>query len=256
MKISRVKLLALTLIGLLLTTATAMAQDGNFIPTFNFVQPASKPGDVATTLEVIVLLTILTLAPSILLMTTGFLRIIIVLSFVRRALATNEMPPNQVIMGMGLILTFLIMLPTWKVMNENAIQPYLRGEFAGQGGQFKMLDEAVKPMRVFMFEHTRKKDIALFAKVAQVENIKTKADVPTEVLIPAFVISELKRAFVMGFMIFLPFLVIDMVVASILLAMGMMMLPPVMVSFPFKILLFVLVDGWNLITGSLVRSFY
>ena len=256
MKRNRLKIALFTLFGLVAITATALAQDGGFIPTFNFVKPAETPGDVSSTLEIIVLLTVLTLAPSILLMTTGFLRIIIVLSFVRRALSTNEMPPNQVVMGLGLILTFLIMLPTWTVMNETAIQPYLRGEFKGKGGQFKMLEEAIKPMRVFMFRHTRKKDIALFAKIAKVDTIKTKADIPTEVLIPAFVISELKRAFVMGFMIFLPFLVIDMVVASILLAMGMMMLPPVMVSFPFKILLFVLVDGWNLITGSIVRSFY
>jgi flagellar biosynthetic protein FliP len=219
------------------------------IPGINFGTEA--PQEFSVTLQLLLLLTILSLAPGILIMLTSFTRIIIVLSFVRTGLGTQSMPPNQVLVGLALFLTFFIMSPIFVEINENAVQPYLAGDVT----QEEAFDTAVVPIKEFMSKHTREKDLALFIKYNGLEKPESIADIPLTALIPAFAISELKTAFQIGFVIFIPFLIIDMVVASTLMAMGMMMLPPVMISLPFKILLFVLVDGWYLIIESLLLSF-
>ncbi|WP_069649596.1 flagellar type III secretion system pore protein FliP [Caloranaerobacter ferrireducens] len=213
----------------------------------------NDPNDYVISIQILILLTILTLAPSILIMVTSFTRIIIVLSFMRNALATQQTPPNQVLIGLALFLTFFIMSPTIEQINEQAIQPFLNGEIS----QEEAFNNALKPIREFMFKQTRGKDLVLFIKASGIEqrNDLKLEDIPTRVLIPAFMISELKTAFQMGFILFIPFLVIDMVVASTLMSMGMMMLPPVMISLPFKILLFIMVDGWNLVIKQLLLSF-
>jgi flagellar biosynthetic protein FliP len=205
----------------------------------------------STAVQVLVVLTVLALAPSILIMMTGFTRILIVLSFVRNALGTPTMPPNQVLIGLSLFLTLFVMFPTLSAINKTAVQPYTEKQITQQ----QALNRAQIPIREFMFEQVNDDDLALFIKLADMEKPETRADVPTWVLIPAFIISELKTAFQIGFLIFIPFLIIDMVVASTLMSMGMIMLPPVMISLPFKILLFVLVDGWNLTIESLVAGF-
>jgi flagellar biosynthetic protein FliP len=207
--------------------------------------------DVSLALQILFIMTILTLAPSILVLMTGFTRLIIVLSLVRSAMGTQQMPPNAVLIGLALFLTMFVMAPVGREINDNALAPYFAGEITFREG----IKEAEKPIREFMFRQTRRNDLSLFINVSNVENVQTKEDVPTYVLIPAFTISELKTAFEMGFLIYLPFLIIDMVVASTLMSMGMLMLPPILISLPFKILLFVLVDGWHLITRSLILSF-
>lgn len=219
------------------------------LPSIDFTN--DSPGDVAVSLQLLVLLTILSIAPAILIMLTSFTRIIVVLSFVRTALGTQSMPPNQVLIGLAMFLTFFVMSPVFSEVNETALQPYLAGELS----QEEAMDTAVLPMKQFMAEHTREKDLALFFKYAGLSKPDGIEDIPLTALVPAFAISELKTAFQIGFVIFIPFLVIDMVVSSTLMAMGMMMLPPVMISLPFKILLFVLVDGWYLIVESLLNSF-
>ena len=207
---------------------------------------------VSTSVEILVGLTLLTFIPALLLMVTGFTRILIVLGFVRNALGTPTTPPTQLLVGMALILTFFVMAPTFKQVNNTAIQPYSNHEIT--------LDQAIErgqqPLRTFMFKQTRDSDLALFVSMAHLPRPKTRADIPTYVLVPAFMISELKTAFQIGFLIYLPFLIIDMVVSSTLMSMGMMMLPPVLISLPFKIMLFVLVDGWHLVVQSLVLSFH
>ena len=219
------------------------------IPGINF--GTESPQDVSVTLQLLLLLTILSLAPGILIMLTSFTRIIIVLSFVRTGLGTQSMPPNQVLVGLALFLTFFIMAPVFSDINETALQPYLAGDVS----QEEAFDTAVVPIKEFMSKHTREKDLALFFKYSGLDKPESLEEVPLTALIPAFAISELKTAFQIGFVIFIPFLIIDMVVASTLMSMGMMMLPPVMISLPFKILLFVLVDGWYLIVDSLMASF-
>ena len=213
---------------------------------------SNTPEDLAVTVQIILLITFLTLAPALLILVTSFTRIIVVLSLLRHALSTQQIPPNQVIIGLSLFLTFFVMFPVFTEMNEQAIKPYM----AKQITQREAFDRAVVPLRKFMFKQTREKDIALFIRAAKLPNPANEAAVPTRVLIPAFIISELKTAFQMGFMLFIPFLIIDMVVASVLMSMGMLMLPPIMISLPFKILLFVLVDGWNLLVQSLILSFH
>ncbi len=212
---------------------------------------SSDPTNVSTAVKLILLLTVFSLAPGILILMTSFTRIVIVLSFVRTSLATQQMPPNQVLIGIALFLTFFIMAPTFQEVYDEALEPLFAEEIT--------LDEAYEnasvPMKEFMAKHTRQKDLALFMDYSGAEPPESVQDIPMTTLIPAFAISELKTAFQMGFMIFVPFLVIDMAVASILMSMGMMMLPPVMISLPFKILLFVLVDGWYLITHSLLSGF-
>ena len=208
-----------------------------------------QPGTSA--LSILLLLTVLSVAPAILLMMTSFTRVVIVLGFVRTSLGTQQMPPNQVLIGLALFLTLFIMAPTLSQVNEVALQPYLNGEVT----QTEALEQAAVPMKEFMVTHTREKDLLLFLNYTGTERPSSFEDIPITVLIPAYVLSELKTAFQMGFMIFIPFLIIDMVVASVLMAMGMMMLPPIMISLPFKILLFVLVDGWYLIVRSLLLSY-
>lgn len=210
-----------------------------------------KPQDISSALQLIILLTVLSLAPAILILLTSFTRIIVVLAFVRSSLATQQMPPNQILIGLALFLTFFVMAPTFQEVNRDALQPYMKGEITQQ----QAYSTGMKPLRTFMIKQTREKDLALFVKMSHIQRPRNFNDIPNYVLIPAFVISELKTAFQIGFIIFVPFLVIDMVVASALMSMGMMMLPPMMISLPFKILLFVLVDGWNLVIQSLIASF-
>lgn len=223
------------------------------LPTLQLgMKTTNQPGEVVGVLQVLVLLTVLTLAPAILIMMTSFSRIIVILSFLRQAIGTATMPPNQLLVGLALFLTMIVMGPTFKDMNDKALQPYL----AGQITQGVALAEAEKPIRAFMLRTTRPRDLEFFVKLTgQQETVKDIASVPFMTLVPAFMISELKTAFQIGFIIYLPFLVLDMVVASVLMAMGMMMLPPVVISLPFKLMLFVLVDGWQLVVGSIVRSF-
>lgn len=209
---------------------------------------------LSSTLQMLILLTILSLAPSILIMLTSFTRIIVVLHFVRAALATQTTPPNQVLVGLALFLTLFIMSPVISQVNENAVQPYMKGEIT----QEETIEAGIKPIREFMLGQVRDKDLKLFLNIAKVdsETLESQDDIPLSTLIPAFIISELRTAFIIGFIIYLPFIVIDMVIASTLMSMGMMMLPPTTISMPFKILLFVLADGWNLIIGELVKTFY
>jgi flagellar biosynthetic protein FliP len=222
------------------------------LPVFKFgVEQAANPNDVSVTLQIIFLLTILTLAPAILILLTSFTRIIIVFSFLRTAMGTQQMPPNQILVGLALFLTFFIMSPVFSEMNKIGLKPYLDGKITFT----QAFEKAKKPLRQFILKNTRKKDVLLFLEISGKKKPKTPDEIPDLVLVPAFVISELQTAFQMGFMLFLPFLIIDFVIASVLLSMGMMMLPPVMISLPFKILLFILVDGWNLIVGSVVKSF-
>jgi len=222
------------------------------IPNINIdVGQSENPGQVVDSVRLLVLLTILALVPAILVMMTSFTRIVVVLSFVRNALATQQTPPNQVLIGLALFLTFFTMMPVYQDIKSNAIDPYVAEEIS----QDQAVDAAAAPLREFMLAQTREKDLALFINIANQERPATKDDVALSTLIPAFVISELKTAFQMGFIIFIPFLIIDMVVASTLMSMGMFMLPPVMISLPFKLMLFVMVDGWYLVVKSLVESF-
>ena len=222
------------------------------IPNVNIdVGSSDKPQDVAVTLQLMAVLTILSIAPSILIMTTAVIRIVVVLGFLRNAMSTQTSPPNMVIIGLALFLTFYIMAPYWSQANEYGLQPYL----AGQITQEEAITNTVAPIREFMFKQTREADLAMFVNLSEAPRPNGPEDVSTFTLIPAYMISELKTAFQLGFMIYIPFIVIDMIVASTLMSMGMMMLPPVMISLPFKILLFVLVDGWHLLIKSLIISF-
>lgn len=222
------------------------------LPTFNMgFKTAQNPNEVVNAIKMVLVLTVLTLAPAILIMMTGFTRILIVLSFLRQAMGVQQMPPNQLLVGLSLFLTFFVMGPAFTEINQKAVQPYMNGTIS----QDVALDNTLAPLRRFMFNQTRDQDLALFIKLAKVEKPKTRADVSTLVLVPSFIISELKTAFMIGFIIFLPFLIIDILAASVLMAMGMMMVPPVVISLPFKIMLFVLVDGWSLLIGSMVKSF-
>jgi len=222
------------------------------LPSLNIgVGTATRPGEVATTVQIFLLLTVLSLAPSLLIMTTSFTRIVVVLSFLRTAMGTQQAPSNQIILALSLFLTFFIMTPVWQQINQQAYQPFKSGAIS----QEQAFDKAVAPVRKFMLSQTREKDLALFVSLSKQERPRNADEIPTLTIIPAFMISELRTAFQIGFLIYIPFIVIDMVVASVLMSMGMMMLPPVMISMPFKILLFVLVDGWGLVIGSLVKSF-
>ena len=234
-----------------LVSATALAEPLPF-PSLNIgVGAATKPGDVAMTIQIFLLLTILSLAPGLLIMTTSFTRISVVLSFVRTAMGTQQAPSNQIILALSMFLTFFVMAPVWQQIDREAYQPWK----ARQISQEQAMERAVKPVRKFMLSQVREKDLALFVSLSKLPQPKNAEDIPTLTIIPAFMISELRTAFQIGFLIYVPFIVVDMVVASTLMSMGMMMLPPVMISLPFKILLFVLVDGWGLVIGSLVKSF-
>jgi len=249
-------------IGLLLALAAAMlvcgitesfAETGNQARNFFTVGIGSGEslGKPAVIMEIFLLMTVLSLAPAILIMLTSFTRIVMVLSLLRQAMGTHQMPPNQVIIGIALFLTVFIMTPIWQAVNTTALQPYLNETI----NRDQAFENALKPVRQFMFKQTKEKELALFVDIAKIDRPRNKDDVPITVLIPAFIISEVKTAFQIGLLLYVPFLIVDMVVASVLLSMGMMMLPPVMVSLPFKLMLFVLADGWYLIVGSLVKSF-
>lgn len=209
-------------------------------------------GNLSGTLRILIILTLIALAPTIIIMMTSFTRIIIVMHFVRSALGTQTAPPNQVLIGLSLFLTFFIMNPVITEINTNAIKPFEAGEMTQQ----EFLDAASQPLREFMYGQTQTKDVRLFLDIEGIDSVDSLDEIPTRVLVPSFIISELRTAFIIGFVLYIPFIVIDMVVASTLMSMGMMMLPPTTISMPFKILLFILADGWNLVIGNLVKTFY
>jgi len=244
---------SVALVALLLAAADiASAQPALPIPKIGLeVGKASKPEDVSLTLQILFLMTILSLAPAILILTTAFTRIIVVFHFLKQAMGTPQMPPPQVMVGLAMFLTFFVMAPTWKKVNDTALQPYLDKKMSFSDAY----DKGVAPIREFMFRQTRDEDLALFVRMADMKKPESREEVPTYVLIPAYAISELRIGFQIGFVLFIPFLIIDMVVSSVLMSMGMMMLPPVLISLPFKLLLFIMVDGWNLIISSLLKSF-
>jgi len=240
--------LVLALVALCLAASASAVQ----LPTMQIgLGETTNPKQVSTLVEVLLVFMVLSVAPAILMMMTCFTRLIVAFSFLKKALGTQTTPPNQTLIGLSLFLTLFIMAPVFKQMNETAIKPYLAEEMPIE----QAFETGMVPLRSFMFKQTREKDLALFLSIAKLDKPKNKDEVPTSILVPAFMISELKTSFEIGFVLFLPFLVIDMVVSSVLLAMGMMMLPPVMISMPFKLLLFVMVDGWNLIVGSLIHSY-
>lgn len=243
-------MLSLIIFSPLLISLSAFGQTK--VPTLSLnLSESDDPGSVVPAMKIVAMLTILTVAPALLLMMTSFTRIMIVLSFVRQALGTQTMPPNQVMVGLALFLTVFTMSPVIDQINERAYQPYMAKAIT----QDQALDELIKPVRKFMLGQTKESDLGMFMKISGSDRPQTADDVPMKVLMPAFLISELKIAFQIGFLVYLPFLVIDMVVSSILMAMGMMMLPPTVVSLPFKLVLFVLVDGWSLLADSIVKSF-
>ncbi len=252
MKSTRFSWLFLLILFSLLITSCAGSNQLQSPGVTLSVEPAGQPKQVSTGIQLLVILTVLTLAPTIIIMMTSFTRIVVVLALMKNAIGAPTVPPAQVITGLALLLTFFIMAPVYNKINDTALKPYLDGQI----DQPKAFELAAKPVREFMFSQTREKDIALFLDLNKQARPKTLDDIPTVVLLPAFVINELRIAFLMGFVIYVPFLVIDIVISSILLAMGMMMLPPTVVSLPFKLLLFVMVDGWYLITRSLALSFY
>ncbi|MEI7810914.1 MAG: flagellar type III secretion system pore protein FliP [Ignavibacteria bacterium] len=241
------------LVQLLVISETSFAQAKTLpFPKIGIdVGSASTPQDVSTSLQILLLLTVLSLAPSILIMTTSYLRLIIVFHFLKTALGTQQMPPGQMLAGLALFITFFIMAPTWSKVNEDAIKPYVAGKLTMEVAY----DKGIEPIRQFMFKNVRDIDLELFVSLANMQRPKNRQDLQTYILIPAFAISELRSGFIIGFFLFIPFLMIDMIVSSILMSMGMMMMPPMLISLPFKILLFVLIDGWNVIIASLVRSF-
>lgn len=240
---------ALVSFPLSLSAAPSALKDSG--PSISISMGNGNPAELSVVIQILMLLTILTLAPAILMMMTSFIRIVVVFSFLRQALGTTQSPPNQVIISLALFLTLFVMTPVWQKINQNALQPYLNHKMS----QSDALTQAEGPLRSFMLRQVREKDLALFVEISKITPPKEPEDIPMQVMIPAFMISELRTSFQIGFLVFLPFLIIDLVVASILMSMGMMMLPPVMVSLPFKLILFVLSDGWYLVVGSLVKSF-
>lgn len=246
------KILFLFILILLVLSLSGEGYSQQAIPKVSLsVDNAKNPRDVAVTLEILLLMTVLSLAPAILILTTSFTRIIVVFHFLRQAVGLQQMPPNQVLIGLSLFLTLFIMNPVFDQVYKNAVKPYLNEEISFDDAAKK----TIEPLRTFMLKQTREKDLSLLVSIAKINKPQNASGIPTHVLIPAFVISELRIAFQIGFLIYMPFLVIDVIVASVLMSMGMLMLPPVMISLPFKILLFVLIDGWYLIVGSVIRSF-
>jgi flagellar biosynthetic protein FliP len=250
---SKAVLCGLLMLIFVMPPAVALAQTpGSSVPLVSIdLDQNPENGKVSVVMQIFLLLTVLSLAPSILVMVTSFTRIAIVLSLLRQAIGSNQLPPNQIIIGLSVFLTFFIMAPVWQNVHQQALKPYLANEMDST----QAMQKAIEPVRKFMVGQTREKDLGMMMSVAKLERPKNINEVPLQVLVPSFIISELKTAFQIGFMLYVPFLVIDMVVASVLLSMGMMMLPPVMVSLPFKLMIFVLIDGWYLIVGSLVKSF-
>jgi flagellar biosynthetic protein FliP len=246
------KFLAVLFFLLFVFAVQAQAQQTIPFPKINLdVGTAKDGGDVSVTLQILLMMTILSLAPSIVIMTTSYLRIIIVFHFLKSALGTQQMPPSQLLAGVALFITFFVMAPTWNKVNDEALKPLMDNKLTTQ----QAYDKGIEPIRQFMFKNVRDEDLELFINLSKQERPKNRTEVATYILIPAFVLSELRAGFIMGFFLFIPFIMVDMIVSSILMSMGMMMMPPMMISLPFKILLFILVDGWNLIVSSLVRSF-
>ena len=244
---------------LVVFAATSFAQQTQQSQSLSFPLPkidlqvgsSSSGQDVSVTLQILLLMTILALAPSIMIMTTAYLRIIIVFHFLKSALGTQQMPPGQLLAGVALFVTFFVMAPTWNKVNEEALKPLMDEKITTE----EAYNKGIEPIREFMFRNVRDEDLGLFISLANMKRPDNRSELPTYIVIPAFVISELRTGFIIGFFLFIPFLMVDMIISSILMSMGMMMLPPMLVSLPFKILLFILVDGWNLIIGSVVRSF-
>lgn len=223
----------------------------NILPDVSITIGDNQNNGASTSVQLIVLFTILTLAPSLIIMLTSFTRILISLHFLRNALGTQQIPPNQIIIGIALVLTIFIMSPTIKQVNDNAFVPYSEGKMSQQ----QFLEESMKPIREFMFTQVDDKDLKLFTDLAGIESYENLEDVPSSVLIPSFILGEVTKGFIIGFILYIPFIVIDMVVSSVLMAMGMMMLPPALISAPFKLIFFIMIDGWNLIIGSIVKTF-
>ena len=245
----------LIFVSVIIFSNDILAQQNTTIPFPKIdlqVGTAKDGNDVSTTLQILLLMTVLSLAPSIVIMTTAYLRIIIVFHFLKNALGTQQMPPSQLLAGIALFVTFFIMAPTWNKVNDDAIKPLMDSKIKVS----EAYDKGIEPIREFMFKNVREEDLELFVGLSNMERPKNRTELPTYILIPAFVLSELRTGFIIGFFMFIPFIMVDMIVSSILMSMGMMMMPPMMISLPFKILLFILVDGWNLIIGSLVRSFH
>lgn len=255
MKKNKFKIIILIMLAIVLFKGTRVYAAPNTIPIPKInisVDKATNPKDYVDNIKLLIMLTVISLLPSFLVMMTSFTRLIVVFGFMRSALGTQQAPPNQVLAGLALFLTVFIMAPTYKIINKDAVKPFLENKI----NQEQALSKASKPMREFMLKQTRKKDLSLFVDIAKVDKTKiTKDNVPLYVVIPSFIISELKTAFQIGFLIYIPFLIIDIVVASVLMSMGMFMLPPVMISLPFKILLFVMVDGWYLLVKSLIMGY-
>ncbi len=247
-------IIAMLFLLLILTASEIKAQQNTTIPLPKIgidVGTADSPEDVSVTLQILLMMTILSLAPSLLIMTTAYLRLIIVFHFLKNALGTQQMPPGQLLAGIALFITFFIMAPTWSEVNDKAIKPLMDGKMNVE----QAYEAGIEPIRGFMFKHVRDEDLELFISLSDMEQPETRYELPTYILVPAFVLSELRTGFIIGFFLFVPFIMVDMIISSILLSMGMMMIPPMMIALPFKILLFVLVDGWNLVIGSIVRSF-
>lgn len=248
--------LFLVITFILLFAVNDFAQTGTSlslpIPKVNIeVGSSNNSKDVSVTLQILLLMTILALAPSIMIMTTSYLRIIIVFHFLKSALGTQQMPPGQLLAGVALFITFFVMAPTWNQVNEQALKPLMDEKITVE----EAYNKGIEPIRAFMFKNVRDEDLELFVSLANLSRPNTRNELPTYIVVPAFVLSELRTGFIIGFFLFIPFLMVDLIISSILMSMGMMMLPPMLISLPFKILLFILVDGWNLIVGSVVRSF-
>jgi flagellar biosynthetic protein FliP len=254
-KYTRFSIIILAITAVLMPiSGTLMCAYGQTVPLPNIqitIGESGQPADLAVKVKILLLLTILAIAPTILIMLTSFTRMVVVFSFLRQAMGTQQMPPNQVLISLALFLTFFVMMPVWNEINEKALTPLVDKEISYEIA----MDRATQPLKEFMLRQTRKKDLALLMSIAQAKKPQSSSDVSLTTLVPAFVISELRVAFQIGFLIYVPFLILDMVVSCVLLSMGMLMLPPIMISLPFKLLLFVLVDGWYLIVGSLIRSF-
>ncbi len=248
----RYRWLVLSVVVLMFVAQAAAAPEKGFSGIEVRIGGGQSKDGLTVPMQIMILMTLLSLIPAILVSVTSFTRLIIVTHFLRQALGTQTMPPNQVLIGLSLFLTYFIMQPVGERINKEAIQPMMKGQLT----EMQALDQACNPLRQFMLRYTREKDLSLFLNIARQPKPRNAQELPMHIVIPSYMISELKTAFQIGFVLFIPFLVIDMVVAAVLLSMGMMQLPPVVVSMPFKILLFVLVDGWNLVIGSLVKSFY
>jgi len=252
MRRCRARAVALALVALGLCAGSAGAEQIP-LPKISFgLETAGSRNDVAVSLQILFILTILSLAPALIMMLTSFARIVIVLSFTRHALGTQQIPPNSTLIGLALFLTFFTMAPVWQNVNANALQPYMNNQISYKAA----MERAAVPVREFMLRQANEQDLGLFVSMAKMPRPAGPQDIPTYVLVPAFIISELKTGFVMGFIIFVPFLIIDMVVSVTLMSMGMMMLPPIMISLPFKVLLFVMVNGWHLVAKALITSFH